>query len=106
MLNLQFLAGDQATFNCSVTSGRRQQANVSLVEVMKIAPKVKATLPYNIMRFTVTNLQIPGGKKNHVRKFVCEMTYQQLLVRSEVAELTIVSPGRFNKDNRKILVSC
>ena len=79
---------------------------MSLIDVTKIAPKVKAKISYDNMRFTVTNLQIPGGEKISVRKFVCEMTYQQLLIRSEVAELTIVSPGRLNNNNRKIPVSC
>ena len=46
------------------------------------------------LNYTTANLQIPGGGESHVRQFVCEMSFQQdVLSRSEVAELIIVKPG-------------
>lgn len=71
-------------------SGFREGSSLTLVEVTNKAAKVS----YHTMSFTTRNLHIPGGGESHVRKFVCEMRYQHLLVRSEVAELIIVSLGK------------
>jgi len=73
-----------------VVSGYRKGASVFLVEVTNKENEVH----HQEMNFTAANLQIPGGGESHVRKFVCEMSFQQdVLSRSEVAELFIIKPG-------------
>lgn len=63
---------------------------MSLVEVTNAASKVS----YQKMSFTTRPLQIPDGGKSYIRKFVCEMSYQHLWVRSDVAELIVIRPGK------------
>ncbi|XP_078361558.1 adhesion G protein-coupled receptor B2-like [Oculina patagonica] len=81
--------GDKATFTCGVVSGFRKEASVLIIEVTNKENKVR----HQEMNFTATNLQIPEGEESQVREFVCEMTTQQnVLSRSEVAELIIIKP--------------
>lgn len=72
-----------------MVSGYRKGASVFLVEVTNKENEVH----HQEMNFTAANLQIPGGGESHVRKFVCEISIQQVLSRSEVAELFIIKPG-------------
>ncbi|CAH3016664.1 unnamed protein product, partial [Porites evermanni] len=79
--------GDQATFSCTVVSGLRQGARVFVAEVTDNDNEVR----HQETSFTAVNLQIPGERQSHTRRFVCEMSLQkQLLTRSEMAELVIV----------------
>lgn len=49
---------------------------------------------YQDSSFAVVNLQIPGEKTSHTRSFKCEMWFQQqLLSRSQMAELVIIPVG-------------
>ncbi|KAL9980408.1 hypothetical protein ACROYT_G008996 [Oculina patagonica] len=81
--------GDKVTFTCGVVSGFRKGASIFLIEATNKDNEVR----HQEMNFTATNLQIPEGGESHVRKFVCEMTTQQnVLSRSEVAELVIIKP--------------
>ncbi len=74
-----------------MVSGFRKGASVQILEVTNKENGV----PHQKMNFTATNLQIPEGGESHVRKFVCEMSVQQnVLSRSEVAELFIIKPGK------------
>ena len=85
-----FDKGDEATFTCGVVSGFRKGAGVFLVEVTNRRNEVR----HQESNYTAANLQIPGGGESHVRKFLCEMSFQQdVLSRSEVAELIIIKPG-------------
>ena len=50
---------------------------------------------YQDSSFAAVNLQIPGGKTSHTRRFKCEMWFQQqLLSRSQMAELVIIPVGK------------
>jgi len=60
------------------------------VEVTKEGREIR----HQEVKYTAGNLKIPGGGESHVRKFLCEMSFQQnVLSRSQVAELIIVKPG-------------
>ena len=73
-----------------MVSGSRKGAGVFVVEVTNKGNEV----PHQGLNYTAANLQIPGGGESYVRKFVCEMSFQQdVLSRSEVAELIIIKPG-------------
>ena len=99
------ISGNQATFNCTVVSGFRQGARVTIVEVTNKDNEVR----YQGTSFTAVNLQVPGGGESHTRRFVCEMWLrQQLLSKSKVAQLVIVPPGKikvtrssFRKSSKK-----
>lgn len=68
---------------------------MSLVEVTEGVAKVSKVREQKMI-FITGNLQIPAGKYIHVRKFVCEMRYQERsLARSKEAELIIVSSGNY-----------
>ena len=82
-----------------MVSGVRKGAGVFVVEVTNKGNEV----PQQELNYTAANLQIPGGGESHVRKFVCEMSFQQdVLSRSEVAELIIVRPGEIIKLRKKV----
>lgn len=50
---------------------------------------------YQDSSFAAVNLQIPGEKRSHTRSFKCEMWFlQQLLSRSQMAELVIIPAGK------------
>lgn len=88
---LSICSGDQATFTCTVVSGLRQGARVFVAEVTDNDNEVR----HQETSFTAVNLQIPGERQSHTRRFVCEMSLQkQLLTRSEMAELVIVPVGK------------
>ena len=90
LLIFVFFLGEQVTFICNVSSGPSNVTNLSLVEVTKVNSKPshqKVSVP-------ITNLQIPEGSERYVRQFICETKYQQRKVRSELAELIIVKPGK------------
>ena len=73
-----------------MVSGIRKEASVSLLEVWNGGSFIR----HGEVNYTAANLKIPGGGESHVRKFVCEMSFQQnVLSRSQVAELIIVKPG-------------
>lgn len=73
-----------------MVSGFRKGASIFLVEVTNKESEIR----HQEVNYTAANLQIPGGRESHVRKFVCEMSFQQnVLSRSEVAELIIIKPG-------------
>lgn len=88
----KLIAGDQAKFSCEMSSSSSywNEIGMALVEVTNEAANVSDQRISN----TVTDLKIPRGRKRCVRKFVCEMRDGSYLVRSEVAELIIVSAGK------------
>lgn len=73
-----------------MVSGFRKGASIFLVEVTNKGSEIR----HQEVNYTAANLHIPGGRESHVRKFVCEMSFQQnVLSRSEVAKLIIIKPG-------------
>ena len=48
---------------------------------------------YHQVSFSITNLQIPEGRKIQVRQFICEGKYRDHTVRSELADLIILPPS-------------
>ena len=100
-----FFVGEQAIFICNVSSGSSTVTNVSLVEVTEVNSKsskldkhqqkfVDSILSsYHQVSFSITNLQIPEGRKIQVRQFICEVKYRDHTVRSELADLIILPPS-------------
>ena len=83
-----------------MVSGVRKGAGVFVVEVTNKGNEVR----HQELNYTAANLQIPGGGESHVRKFVCEMSFQQdVLLRSKVAELIIIKPGEIIKLRKKVV---
>lgn len=99
--------GEQAIFICNVSNGSSGVTNVSLVEVTKVNSKSSRLdgdkhqqkfldsilSSYHQMSFSITNLQIPEGRKSQVRQFICEVKYRHHTVRSELADLIILPPS-------------
>ena len=95
------IKGDEATFTCGLVSGFRKGADIFLVEVTNKRNEVR----HQVVNYTTANLQIPGGGESHVRKFVCEMLFQQnVLSRSEMAELIIIKPGEIFYLRKKVIL--
>lgn len=89
------VSGGEATFTCGVVSGFRSGASVLIVEVTTKGNEVR----HQQMNLTATKLEIPEGAESHVRKFVCEMWFEQrVLSKSEVAELNIIKQGKIIKN--------
>ena len=76
-------------------SGSSDAKNVTFVEVTTVNDNPLAMHAHK-ESFSITNLQIPEGKKRNVRKFMCEMEYQHQIFSSKLAALIIVSPGRLS----------
>ena len=101
-----FFVGEQAIFICNVSSGSSSVTNVSLVEVTEVNSE-SSTLDkhqqkfldnsilssYHQVSFSITNLQIPEGRKIQVRQFICEVKYRDHTFRSELADLIILPPS-------------
>ena len=92
---LFFFVGEQAIFICNVSSGSSSVTNVSLVEVTEVNRESSNSIlsSYHQVSFSITNLQIPEGRKIQVRQFICEVKYRDHTFRSELADLIILPPS-------------
>ena len=89
-----------------MSSGSSSVTNVSLVEVTEVNSE-SSTMDkhqqkfldnsilssYHQVSFSITNLQIPEGRKIQVRQFICEVKYRDHTFRSELADLIILPPS-------------
>lgn len=89
-----------------MSSGSSSVTNVSLVEVTEVNSESSKLdkhqqkfldnsilSSYHQVSFSITNLQIPEGRKIQVRQFICEVKYRDHTVRSELADLIIRPPS-------------